>query len=805
MWSSSFPSQMSPQPPEMRQTRRRASHETSATEDPTSSPKVSYKIEMSPKVESPKIGSKITNPKGDAPKVETKIASFKVESPKVTSKVESPKVTSPRVTSPRVSSPKVGSPKFGSPQRSRKGSYGLKQTKSLDDTGSPSVQKGPLRRQSTDVSLADSEASEYATPPTSPLKKHDNSVVATPDTSIASVDTSVATPVPNSPVTWNTNPLYGNDTPTTGTPTSGSSSSPLPSPSTTSRSSTRSHSSKPSPKFSPGSLADSTSSQKSTPPRRTLRAMRRSTVDGSSRSTPQSDSSPSPSKTPTTDSGTPTISFKVKSPPTVKRVTLNNAPSVFSQQSTNNTNGSGPPSPPIRKDSITKARKASLKVDTENMLYGKKVDTINDSSKKWDKKNSLNEEEPTVGRKLSYGKNRSPLIERKGSLDKSPLIQRKSSVDKENNIDIVNGKIENGNNDINAPRDGKVSFNVEASEKTADTKYLDGFRIDAPDDTVIKPSKLRESMRRNRQRRAQTAPVNKNDVDKALEDLDRKWSKPERSTMLNHLPLADRLALSKMRRNREQNNNDPNSVFKKPFSTSIAANKVLKSSSVSSQSPPETNTSATTITPSMTSSDDVTSMMSSDVMTSFPVNASSSNSKEDSPSITTVLHLTPSPGGSFSQPPSRRSGSPIRGLFEKESASQEPVNTVSTSTVVLSTLSPNLVESVTPTSTSTFSFPDSTSVGTTIPNRESRTSPPLSPTTPASLQEADTPLDINELTVHGKHTSSLKSSRAWASAGRASSLDEHVSFTASHWFMSSPNQIPVSSYAIRQANHMPQH
>ncbi len=795
---------MSPQasPPEMRQTRRRASQETSATKDPSSSPKVSSKAETA-RVESPKTASRVTASKGETPKVTT----LKVESPKVTSKVESSrfesnKVTSPRVTSPRVGSPKVSSPKFGSPQRSRKASYGMKQTKSMDESGSPSVQKGPLRRQSTDVSLADSEASEYATPPTSPLKKHDTPVVATPDTSVASVDTSVATPVPNSPITWNTNPLYGKDTPTTGTPSSVSSSSPSQSPSTATRSSTRTHSSKPSPRFSPGSLTDSISSQKSSQPRRTLRAMRRSTVDGSSRSTPQSDSSPSPSKTPTTDSGTPTISFKVKSPPTVKRVALNNAPSVFSQQSSNNTNGSGPPSPPIRKDSITKARKASLKVDTENMLYGKKVDNINDSSKKWDRKASFEEEEQIVGRKLSHGNNRSPLVERKGSLDKSPLTQRKSSVDKENNIDILNGNIEN-TNDLTAPRDGKVSFKVETSVKTADTKYLDGFRIDAPDDTVIKPSKLRESMRKNRQRRAQTAPVNKDEVDKALEDLDRKWSKPERTT-LNHLPLADRLAFSKMRRNREQNNNDPNSVFKKPFSTSIAANKVLKSSSVSSQPPPETNTSTTTITPSMTSSDNVTSMTSSDIVTSYPINASS-NSKDDSPSITTVLQLTPSPGGSFSQPPSRRSASPIRGLFEKESANQEPVNTISTSTVVLSTLSPNPVESTSTTSTSTFSFPDSTSSVMTAPNRESHTYPPTSPTIPTSLQGEDTPLDISELTVHGKHTSSLKSSRAWASSGRSSSLDEHVSYIASHWFMSSSNKIPVSCYAIRQANHMPKH
>ena len=183
---------------------------------------------------------------------------------------------------------------------------------------------------------------------------------------------------------------------------------------------------------------------------------------------------------------------------------------------------------------------------------------------------------------------------------------------KSDSCTAVNGKMDTIDK-ADSSKSDRIKFNVDTEPKTSNSNYLDGFLMDAPDNTLIKPSKLRESMRKNRARRAQTAPVERGDVDKALEEIDRRWAKPERNTALSHLPLADRLAFRKMRTEREQNNNEINRLLKKEMSSNVGVNKVL--------------------TPSTSST-----VATEDSMNT-PVTVSSNSSTFDSPTITPVLQL----------------------------------------------------------------------------------------------------------------------------------------------------------------------
>ncbi len=438
-----------------------------------------------------------------------------------------------------------------------------------------SSQKKALSRQNTDVS----DTSElFATPPTSPLGQ------------------SVLSPAEKSPSDWNSNPLYRtaksnspSRSPTrsrSARSTAGKSTSPAPSP-TRSQSFRSALSS-----FSAGTPSSPTSKQ-------------------SARITSRSSSLGSPS-----GSGNyftfSTTSEKSVSGATVLPSSLssgrgssvaNNESSVISQQ--NVVFSADPPPPPTRTDSIAKARIQSRKLDAENMLYGGKDQTPEDEKE-------TSAEHKDSGFKGSRVRDRSSTDfvnseslaqNRKQSFDDT-LIGHTTQSEKIGVVDVVN------TTDLEA-----VAVQEESSD-TVDTKsYLDGFVIDdVPDNALIKPSKLRESMRRrSRAKRAQTAPVEREAVNKALSQMDRKWKKPEQNGSLSHLPLADRLALKK-RSTRELNNNDIGKVLTKDAFPGVAATKVL----------PSNTTSTAVDEPSM----------------KLPVSADGDHVSLEAPSITPVLHLS---------------------------------------------------------------------------------------------------------------------------------------------------------------------
>ena len=428
-----------------------------------------------------------------------------------------------------------------------------------------------LIRQNTDVSESDTSEC-FTTPPSSPLKER------------------ALSPAQKSPVSWNSNPLYK----TSQSSSAGSSPARSPTRSQSFRSTVSSFGAESSPLGSP-----------------THRRSLRNTSKSSSFESPTGTSSHFTFSKPSSTFGS---RF---SPPTKRVQSVNNRSSVFSQQ--NVKSSTEPPCPPTRKDSITKARKNSRKLDAENMLYGAK-DTVQENG----------EDSEHIERRDSFNKENRPKevrVEFQSKRKESPTRTRTSSVgsNKEDNEVPVNCKIDTSDKDDILKGD-KVTFNVKTDSKSS-KNYLDGFLIDAPDNTLIKPSKLRESMRRNRARRAQTAPVERQDVDKALEEIDRKWGKPERSTALSHLPLADRLAFRKMRSEREQNNNEINRLLKKEMSSNIGVNKVL-----------------TTSTSSNVPSDDSIT----------PITTSASSSVFESPTITPVLHLS----STTSTSPTRTPASP---------------------------------------------------------------------------------------------------------------------------------------------------
>ena len=436
-------------------------------------------------------------------------------------------------------------------------------------SGSPPTKK--LIRQNTDVSESDTSEC-FTTPPTSPRKER------------------ALSPAQKSPVSWNSNPLYK----TSQSSSAGSSPSGSPTRSQSFRSTFSSFGAESSPLGSPTN-------------RRSLQSTSKSSSVGS----PTGTSSHFTFSKPTISS---TFGSRF-SPPTKCVQSVNNKSSVFSQQSQKSS--VEPPCLQTRKDSITKARKNSKKLDAENMLYGAK-DTIRENgedSKHVERSDSFNKENRPKEVKLDL------QSKRKGS----PIRSRTSSFgsNKEDNDAPVNGKIKTSDKD--GIRKDRVALYVNTDSKTT-KNYLDGFLMDAPDNTLIKPSKLRESMRRNRARRAQTAPVEREDVDKALEEIDRKWGKPERNAVLSHLPLADRLAFRKMRSEREQNNNEINRLLKKEMSSNIAVSKVL-----------------TTSTSSNVPSDD-------NMIT--PITTSANSNVFESPAITPVLHLSSTTSTSPTRTPS---------------------------------------------------------------------------------------------------------------------------------------------------------
>ena len=421
-----------------------------------------------------------------------------------------------------------------------------------------SPQNRKLIRQNTDLSESDASES-FATPPSSPLKE------------------TALSPAQKSPLTWNSNPIYR-------TGKSGSTSS------SPTRSPTRSQSFR----STVSSLGTEPSPMGSSTNRRSLR------------STSKSSSVESPSGTSGhftfTKSST---SFGSGSSPPSKRVkAIDNKSSVFSQQTLKSV--PGPPPPPTRKDSITKARKNSRKLDTENMLYGAK-DVVQENGEEIVKQTeSLNEESKSEDAVLDSVQKRKESPARRSRTSST-------SSSKNDSCTAVNGKMDTVDK-ADSSKSDRIKFSVDTERKSSNSNYLDGFLMDAPDNTLIKPSKLRESMRKNRARRAQTAPVERGDVDKALEEIDRRWAKPERNTALSHLPLADRLAFRKMRTEREQNNNEINRLLKKEMPSNVGVNKVLTAS-------PSSN------------------VATEDSMNS-PVNVSSCSSTFDSPAITPILQLS---------------------------------------------------------------------------------------------------------------------------------------------------------------------
>ena len=242
------------------------------------------------------------------------------------------------------------------------------------------------------------------------------------------------------------------------------------------------------------------------------------------------------------------------------------------------------------------------------MLYGAK-DTVQENGEEIVKQTeSLSEE----------SKSEDAVLDSVRKRKESPVRRSRTSStgsSKNDSCTAVNGKMDTIDKADSFKTD-RIKFNVDTERKSSNSNYLDGFLMDAPDNTLIKPSKLRESMRKNRARRAQTAPVERRDVDKALEEIDKRWAKPERNTALSHLPLADRLAFRKMRTEREQNNNEINRLLKKEMSSNIGVNKVPIGSACST--------------------------VATEDSTNTPVTISSSSSTFDSPTITPVLQLNTS-------------------------------------------------------------------------------------------------------------------------------------------------------------------
>ena len=435
-------------------------------------------------------------------------------------------------------SAKLLSPKFV--QRTAKSKVQQQETKPAKHADSPPSRK--LIRQNTDVSESDTSES-FATPPSSPVKE------------------TTLSPAQKSPATWNSNPLYKS----TKNDSAGSSPIRSPSRSQSDRSTLSSLATDSSPLGSPvnkGSLSRTSKSW---------------SVDSSS-GTPGHFIFPK--------SSTTLVSDPSASPE--RSIVIDNKSSIFSQQTRKC--GTEPPSPPTRKDSITKARKNSRKLDTENMLYGEKDIVC---------------EEENIG---------CPSQDSKPEDISADSVQKQADASQKN-CDKVNHASSNGKvveiDKVSFNKTDRITVNADIDQKS---NYLDGFLMDAPDNTLIKPSKLRESMRKNRARRAQTAPVERGDVDKALEEIDRRWAKPERSTALSHLPLADRLAFRKMRTEREQNNNEINKLLKKEMFSNAGDKKVLTTGA--------------------------TSTVTCDDCMNTPITISPNSSAFDSPAITPVLKLS---------------------------------------------------------------------------------------------------------------------------------------------------------------------
>ena len=373
-------------------------------------------------------------------------------------------------------------------------------------------------------------------------------------------------PVKKSPVTWNSNPLYKD---------------------TERNSPTRSRSYK-STFSSPG--AETPSPTSTTSVRSTSRS---SSVNSSPSGTGSRFNFPHPDRV---------FTSGVKFCPSTKASNnIDNQSSVVSQQSVNSS--SEPPPPPARKDSINKARKNSRKLDAENMLYGP-LGTMHESSERLMQVHVTDRETRSKSKVGSQVEGTEPKTrERTLSLGERGVGEP-----------AMNGQ---------ADAEAKAPLPKLPAEKLAhkaagvetSRSYLDGFLIDAPDNTLIKPSKLRESMRKNRAKRAQTAPVDRQDVDKALDEINRKWGKRDRDTALSHLPLADRLAFRKMRSEREQNNNEINKFLKKDSASNVTVNKVLTAS---------------------TSAD----VSAADSMTTPATAQSTSTNVTESATITPVLHLS---------------------------------------------------------------------------------------------------------------------------------------------------------------------